>query len=534
MKKIIFYAGIVFLLVTSCENKDFFELERPVERPWLTLTEFERAPIGSYREIFATNTSWGNGYNYWYIYKNAVGDDVAWATPGDASWGWYRDTENEKGWLREMFVDCYKTISSVNDAIQYVEENGGNPYPDISEEDKVNNLDRIVGELYFLRGFAYYMLATTFGDAYVPGGSNDVQQLALRTVRASSYEEAANSKIGTTEEIWNLMLSDFQQAYDLLPKRYIAGKMHVSYQAGRATKFAAAAMVARIYFGMGNYTKAEEYAGIVIDQNEGDYDLSEDPIEAYNKSTLARGRETILYTPCYDETYGNQNLHAACFSHLLLENPVSWCATHMDYTTAQRLGWMPDPKNDTTITIVARRDKRFQQLMAFRGASNVPEADRIEGVYYETRSNLKWRTILASKYFRGPGVRYTNVPTIRLAEMYLTRSICRFKGGDKQGAAEDLNVVRKRAWDETVAGVAYEASGSYVSSGTITEQVINDERLIEMFMEGDRIDYLRGLKVDVPNNETERGVPATVPYTDQGFVWSIPVQEIELNQGYNN
>lgn len=531
MKKIISYTVTVLLLITSCQNKDFFVLERPVERPWLTLTEFERAPIGSYKELFATWPSWGNGFNYWYLYKNAVGDDVAWATPGDAAWGWYRDTENNKGWLDEMFQDTYKAISSVNDAIQYVEENGGNPYPNITADDKVNNLDRIMGELYFLRGYAYYMNATSFCDAYVPGGANDAKQLPLRTLRASSFEEASSSKIGTTEEIWNQILSDFQKAYELLPERYISGKMHPSYQAGRANKFAAAAMLARTYFAMGNYDKAGENASFVIDQNGGDYDLSEDPIEAFNKGTLSRGRETVMYTPCYDQTYGTQNLHAACFSHLILDGPCSWEATHMDYSTLQRLGWMPDPKNDTTITIVARRDKRFQQLMAFRGASNVPESERITGIYYETRSNLKWRTIVASKYFRGPDPRFTNVPTIRLAEMYLTRSICRFRSGDKQGSAEDLNIVRKRAWDESVAGVSYNASNSYVTSSNITEQMINDERLIEMFMEGDRIDYLRGLKVDVGNGE--RG-PGSVPYTDKGFVWPIPVQEKELNRGFNN
>jgi starch-binding outer membrane protein, SusD/RagB family len=120
---------------------------------------------------------------------------------------------------------------------------------------------------------------------------------------------------------------------------------------------------------------------------------------------------------------------------------------------------------------------------------------------------------------------------IRLAEIYLTRSICRFKANDKQGAANDLNIVRKRAWDENLAGISYESSANYVTASNITEQMISDERLIEMFMEGDRIDYLRGLKVNVGNGE--RG-PGSVPYTDKGFVWTIPTQEKELNQAYSN
>jgi starch-binding outer membrane protein, SusD/RagB family len=531
MKKILFHAIVILLLVTSCENKEFFELERPAESPWLSLSEFERAAIGSSRQVFSSYSSWGNRYNYWYLYKNAVGDDVAWATPGDAAWGWYRDTENNKQFLDELFPTMYQVISSTNDAIQFVEEHNGNPFPEISRDDKIYNLDRIVGELHFLRGFAYYVNATVFCNAYVPGGDNDDLQIPLRTERATTYEEAATSKIGTTEEIWNQMLSDFQIAYEMLPERYIHGKMHISYQAGRANKFAAAAMVARVYFAMGNYNKAKEFADFIIEQNGGDFDLSEDPIEAFNKGTLARGREVIMYTPCYDATTGNKNLHAATFSHGYQTTTSSFVATHMDYSTLQRLGWMESPKNDTTITIVARRDKRFQQLMAVREPANVPVEERVKGRVYETRANLQWRTILAHKYFRGTKPVNTNVPTIRLAEIYLTRSICRFKANDKQGAANDLNIVRKRAWDENLAGISYESSANYVTASNITEQMISDERLIEMFMEGDRIDYLRGLKVNVGNGE--RG-PGSVPYTDKGFVWTIPTQEKELNQAYSN
>lgn len=530
MKKIILLIIVVLTLTIACEQEQFFELERAVENPWLTLEEFERAPIGSYQTIFASG-DWGIKTNYWYLYKNAVADDCAWATPGDAAWGWYRDTENEKSPLSEMFQGTYKAIASVNDALQFVEENDGNPYPNITDADKVNNLDRIIGELYFLRAYAYYMNATIFCDAYVPGGANDNQQIPLRLVRSSSYEEASNSKIGTTEEIWNQILSDFQQAYDLLPERYIVGEMHTSYGAGRANKFAAAAMICRTYFAMGDYDNAEEYASFVIEQNGGDYDLSEDPIEAFNKSVLGRGKELIMYAPCYDETYGVRNLHASCYNHQVTDWIVSWTATHMDYSTLQRLGWMEDPKNDTTITIIAKRDKRFQQLMAVREPANVPESEQIEGRYYETRTNLEWRTIVADKANRGPNYGYTNVPYLRLAEMYLTRSICLFKAGDKQGAADDLNVVRKRSWDETVAGVSYEASDSYVTSSNITEQMISDERLIEMFMEGDRIDYLRGMKVDVADGEREG--TGSVPYTDAGFVWKIPLVEEDLNNAYN-
>jgi starch-binding outer membrane protein, SusD/RagB family len=529
MKKIIFLACIFLMQLTACEDEQFFELKRPVESPWIKLAEFDRAPIGIYCKLFSPS-DWGDCINYWLLYKNAVGDDVAWSTPGDNTWGWYRDTENNKYLLDDVFNGDYKAISGANDALQFVEDKGGEPFANISSDDKTYNLDRIVGELHFLRGYAYYMNATVFVNAYVPGGANDAKQIPLRTIKASSYEDATNPKIGTVQEIWDQIIADFEKAYELLPERYIAGKMHPSYQAGRANKFAAAAMLTRSYFAMGNYAKAKEYASYVIDQNGGDYDLSEDPIEAFNKSTLARGKETIMYIPCYDEAHGHQNLNASTFSHLFLDAICEWVATHMDYATLNRIGWMDDAKNDTTINLAARRDKRFQQLIGVREPANVPEAERIPGRYYETRVNLTWRTMVANKYYRGPNIGFTNVPQIRLAEMYLTRSIISFKDGDKNSAASDLNIVRKRAWDANVAGESYEASANYVTETNITEQMISDERLIEMFCEGDRIDYLRGLKVDIGNGERGAG---TVPYTDKGFVWQIPVVEKNLDNGYN-
>jgi starch-binding outer membrane protein, SusD/RagB family len=522
MKKIIFLACTFLMLITACDDKEFFTLQRPIESPWQSLSEFERAPIGAYKYLFSRG-DWGNLYNYWYLYKNAIGDDAAWSTPGDNGWGWYRDTENNKDWVDDTFTSSYLVISSINDALQFAETDPAGPFPGLSEDDKTFNFDRILGELHFMRGFAYYMLATQNVNAYVPGGANDTKQIPLRIVKASSYQDASTPKIGTVQEIWDQILADFQKSYDMLPERYIAGKMHTSYQAGRANKFAAAAMLSRTYFAMGNYPKAKEFASFVIDQNGGDYDLTEDPIEAFNRSDLSRGKETIMYIPCYDAVYGKQNLHATCYSHLFAEyGPCDWTATYMDPGVVTRLGWMNE-KTDSTILMAARIDKRFQQLMSVREPANVD----IPGHYSDKRSNMLWRSVVANKSYRGPKPGYTNVPQIRLAEMYLTRSICSFKDGDKNGAASDLNIVRKRAWDENVAGMTYEASTHYVTPANITEQIIGDERLIEMFMEGDRIDYLRGLKVDVGNGD--RG-PGSVPYTDKGFVWPVPLEERNLDQ----
>ena len=500
-----------------------------------TLYDFDRAAIGAYSTMFATG-SYNSGFAAWICYKNAEADDVSWLSAGD-SWGYFRDSQNQKQFLPNTFIYSYRVICSVNDALEFVDTKGGNPYPNLSDDDKKYNLNRVIGELYFLRGYMYFMNATIFCDAYVPGGPNDGKQIPLLTQKAHDYSEAANTKIGTTKEVWAQILADFQKAYSLLPERYIAGKMNPSYQAGRANKFAAAAMLARTYFAMGDYANAKLQTDYVIDQNGGDYDLSEDPIQAFNKTTLSRGKEVIMYIPNYDQATAQQNHFMGAFNSQRGNLVNAWNENNMEAGTLKRLGWLDNPTVDinATFNAPALRDKRFTQLMTVREPTSVPAAQQKPERYYQD-TRIKYTILFANKAFRGAPVGnnlawYTNYPVIRLAEMYLTRSICKFKAGDKSGAANDLNVVRKRAWDATVAGQAYETSASYVTGTNITEQMIGDERLIEMFCEGDRIDYLKGLKTNVGNGE--RG-PGSIPYTDKGFVWAVPTTETDLNQGYHN
>jgi hypothetical protein len=514
-------------MLSSCKQESFFEFERPPQSPYNSLTEFERSAIGAYGHYFNSSN-----LHVSTIFKNTVADELANASPGDYNWGFYRDTESTDS--RDLRWACYpypyRVIAVCNDALELVANSDGDPFPGISADDRTYNLNRIIGELHFMRAYSYYLLSTLFGEAYVPGGANDDKRLPLRTTFSTTADEAISPEMGTTEQIWSLILDDFLKAYELLPEKYIAGKMHESYSVGRANKFAAAAMLSRSYFFMGNYTKANEYADFVISQNGGEYDLSEDPIEAFNKISATRGKEAILTIPYYDTRIGSPSKYAAIFSY---HPTADWTSFYMDHDVVERLGWMLDPKNDTTFTMVAKRDKRFQQLMFVFEPYGVPESEQLPDRIYETNSTLTFRTILAGKFYRGAGndQGLGNYAVIRLAEMYLTRSICRFKANDKEGAANDLNVVRKRAWDEEVAGESYEASASFVTSDNITEQMINDERLIEMYCEGDRIDYLRGLKVDVANGAQRGG--GTTPYTDKGFVWDLPESETNYNRSLN-
>ena len=105
MKKILFLTCIVLMLSTACENKSFFEFDRPVQNPWTTLGEFDRAAIGSYFRLYATG-AYANAFSIWCLYKNAEADDVAWVAAGD-SWGYFRTRKTKR-----IFYPLYLTTGT--------------------------------------------------------------------------------------------------------------------------------------------------------------------------------------------------------------------------------------------------------------------------------------------------------------------------------------------------------------------------------------------------------------------------------------
>jgi len=521
LKKIILPLLLISLI--SCNEEEFFKLDHSPEFPYNNLTSLERSVIGLYHKGFSQR-DWENPWVNHVILRESVGDHVGFVD--NPEWDYTRDLQDATRYTMRSWVYFYQIINSANFTLNYLKENNWDPYPDISSDDREYNLNRIIGELYFMRGWAYYHLALMHCPAY--DETNTRQTIPLRVNYTSNVEEAIYPKIGTVKEVYDQLVEDFIKAKEYLPEKYLDGIMHPSYQAGRANKFAAAAMLARVYMQMHDYEKAEDECDFVIDENGGLYDLSEDPIEAFNKSSIERGKEVIMYAACFDELDNAEMgfFHLSVLNHRVNGGFCRWVETHMSEPALKEIGWQPDPMNDSTITDKARSDKRFQQLFAVREPFRPPLLQNDTSAYYETRTSLNYRTIVADRTERGPNERYTNYPLLRLSEFYLTRSVCRFRNSDLQGAADDLNVVKERAWDEN-AGGAFQP----VLAADLTEDMINDERMIEMFAEGDRMHYLRALKEDLPPGE--RIDEPNRAWDDPEMVWAIPNEELLLNGSYD-
>lgn len=532
MKKIGYLAFGAFLL-TGCSD-DYFQLTNPPEFPWLTVEEFERAAVSPYN--YSLFSGWGgNFYTTDVVFMDCM-TDLVYRIPGaSANFPidpvYLRQTDIDEGRNQESFSAGYRAIGIINTALDFYYEYDGNPYPEASRDDRVNNVSRIAGELHFMRAFAY--LHHCKRHAPPPGTPEfSTERILPLRVNFTDAEAALNARFVTTDTVYRQIVKDLLAAKKLLPEQYVDGMHHPSYAYGRANKYVAHALLSRVYFYLGEWDLAKAEIDTVIASNL--YSLDQDPIEAFNRSDNSVANEVIWNSIRYDESHGQTVVpkDATLFTFLDYRaqngglgeyyKRSTWHTYSFSNLMAQKIGWMDE---NLAITDEARRDKRFTQLFyVLEGNRGITDDD--PQIYEQQYTQVKERRIWGNKYFRGPEGMHTNVPVIRLAEMYLTRAIIYYRNGNLSAAASDLNMVRGRAWDAGVAGTSYEASDHYVSSATITEEMIHIERIKELAYEGDRLSYLEALKLPIPPGERE-GV-SEVPFPYDGMYWTIPQNEIDF------
>lgn len=522
----IMLALLVFLPISACDEDEFFELEFPVQDPWLNPTEFEQAAIGVY---FAMTGNGGNGslFGNRRIPSVAVSDEGTFifeaGGAADVQSMYERDSEIELGLMLNIFRASYFIIGTSNAGLELF-EGTDNPYPNFP--DQLDNITRIRGELHFGRAFAYWSLAKSYAPPYDPNGANADRLLPKRLRLPDNIDEANNSELFETGELYEQVVDDLLKAKQYLPLEFDATVHHPSYEQGRATRFAAAALLARVYFQMGRFSEAEAELNFVIDENEGRFTLDEEPIEAWNKiTTVDRGNETIWFYQGADGDGLSNNgwkdirrLEYLDFNRRQDDSEesnsnVRTLPVSRSFLTS--VGWI-DANGEETQT--ALNDLRYVQLFRRVPGGTDPRFDDINTGNLDGTGTLVW----PDKYYQGSNRDQTSLPVLRLAEAHITRAIIRFNSGNLQGAADDLNAVRSRAWNEAVAGEPY----TPVTAGEITANMIHDERMIEMAFEGDRTHYLQALQVDIPNGDRGAG---SISWNDSGLWFPIPEREKEVN-----
>ena len=315
-----------------------------------------------------------------------------------------------------------------------------------------NVKNRVIGEAMFIRAFCYFYLVNLFGD--VP--------LELTTVYQKNQSLPRVSEV----EVYKQIIDDLTNAQNNLKVDYISDERI------QPNKFAATALLSRVYLYNHDWVNAEKEASFVI--NSGIYTLDED----LNGVFLINSKETIWQLqpvdPSVDTWEGYQILPAivgATPTYLLTNSLIN----SFEPNDRRKSAWVKSDlfSNDT--------------------------------IYYPYKYKVSTGTNITEYYV-----------VLRLAEQYLIRAEARANQNNILGAQNDLNIIRNRA------GLANTISNN--KSSLLTS--IDHERRTELFAEwGHRwFDLKRTGEADSVLGNLK---PDTWQPTDT--LWPIPQSQILLN-----
>lgn len=235
MKKVIYLFIGCFFITSGCDKK--LDLVNPNQ---LTASNYWKTKDQAYAGCTAIYNAFGVDGSYMRSFPGLTdsrGDDFT----GDSPWldlvltGQFiiPTTSAPVFWIWREF---YLVINRANQVIDNV-----TPYTDamISADEK----KRILGQAYFLRGLAYYNLATTF-------------KIVPVITKISTNPDDYNAPTATEEVLWNQIYSDLQAAETNLPISYDNVTGLDKGQKGRATKGAAAGLLGKAYLFKKDYAKA--------------------------------------------------------------------------------------------------------------------------------------------------------------------------------------------------------------------------------------------------------------------------------------
>jgi len=289
------------------------------------------------------------------------------------------------GVVNALWNGLYRTIYVANFMIENLPKVVGVPEATRKE---------VLAEARFLRGFASFIGAYTYGD--IP--------------QVTTTDQGTNRTIGRTAKATVLasVLADYEAALVDLPS-VAAGSTNITTNATYLNKTSCRAAMARYYLYQKNWVKAEELATAVI--NSGVYKLEPNYVDLVTRDFTGEAILEVGYNLSDDpgtSAFGLNNILSGRREVI--------------------------PSNQLVLSLVSVEAGQRQQTIGF-SAQNLRGSDNGWTVRkYGTASEDN-----------------NNIVLIRLAEMYLIRAEARAQQGKLAPAVADLNVLRTRAKAPAIA-----------------------------------------------------------------------------------
>ena len=284
MKKINIILSAVAVVFGMVSCNDALELKNPNNQTTYEFgdseSELQEAVISCYNRIRLEGTFARVGYT-----MDAVRGDEIW----NASQQWYLPYDNlnisaggDDIGTQWIWRDCYHVVNRCNFVLQKVE------LCDLDEQ----KYNEIKGQALFLRGLAYYTIATYYQTAPL---FNDYSQYAsMETMYAPCVSQ---------DELFDQIDSDFSAAMEMLPSRDKGGE----WAGGRATCGAAAGYYARSLMFRHKFSDALAVLEDIISGKYGTYGLMADYGDNFREGAAENNKESLFEVQYLDYGMGGSD-----------------------------------------------------------------------------------------------------------------------------------------------------------------------------------------------------------------------------------
>lgn len=474
---------VTALALVGCNESDFLDYTNPnevVEDTYWTSEANAQAAIATiYSPIRGQMYGYFGGYTGWHTMNRA---DDTWFILGEEAHNWQPATfTNTANTAESDFGSIYKTVNRANVLLSNINKVD-------MDQTKMNEL---IGEASFLRGYAYFLLVTNFGD--VP----------LRLVSAAENSEEIMKPSSPETDIWKQVEADFKTAKEYLPV------IRPSDEAGRVTKGTAIAYLGKTYNYLQRYEEGEAELKTIM-QSPYTYDLTENFEDNFTEYTELN-KESI-FELVYEGKYGSGSWGsegpndtqgwvipnfagpqgtggwfkwmptASIVDDFIVEERPAGSDTRFDKRMYTSFFWKHSDYETTVEDGAWFGDMSFDEIWEacatkrLRGEPDYPTINGKPGRFLIKKFTNFYKNEAESNSMYNQANQNNNLRIMRFAEVLLLHAEACIKTGKLAEAATDLTRIRDRA------GLAKK---TWNGADELWEEMIHQNEL-EFFFEGHR------------------------------------------------
>ncbi len=402
----------------------------------------------------------------------------------------------------------YRIVARANDILEGAPKFTAHYSPTASEQAE---LDKIVAQAHFLRGFAYFHMVRLWGEApFAVDSAALAVPIILKVAETNSELMIPRSSVG---KVYKQIISDFEKAEAALPESWDANNI------ARVSKIAVKGYLGQVYLYMEKYAESKTYFDEILAN--GKYSLV--PFSQYDN--LFQGKNEFSEESLWEINYTvdmQQNIWENGLGSgiaLVLAPPGrGWSNCTPHGVNIERFGTDPRLKictyapTDSAADVEGKMKPAGVSVFNFTGHSfrkYVPK----DYCVYTTNSNS--------------GINYH---MMRLADVYLMYAEVMNALDNDVTAAEYMNKVRRRAYGFNTNTPT--PAVDYTVTGTQLRDAIREERFRELFAEGHRwYDIVRWgiVEQEVLKYNVKKKTQGEIIYQPKDYYYPIPLQEVDNN-----